>query len=335
MRFLVVAGILFVFVLSVTISHTAMAIQHGCASSVPLPVSGTPTAPPTTTGIIFINEVLLTPGSRWNCNDTGPYSANNDSWVELYNSQSYPVDLYAGRAGLDTGTGTDIYFLPANSVIAAHGFLVIFPRTSMAFSSQNIATIRLLISGIEVDRVALPTLGGDTSYARVPDGGTTWQTTLTPSIDTSNPQLIATATPTQTPTRTPRLTATPKPTATPRPPKASPTPTKRSLTATAVSNGQGGANTTGGNSSDQITDTGSPTSSEQVDGVQPGWNKMPLPTDTASPQVADVTTSPTDPVPAPPANSNTGIVTKVIITLLIIILALGVLLWCKRRYKFP
>ena len=331
MRFFVVVGILFVFVLSVTISHTAQATQHGCAPSVPSTVSGTPSAPSTVAGSLFINEILLTPHSIWNCDDTASYSVGTDSWVELYNPSSLPVDLSAGQAGLDTGTGTDIYYLRANSVIAAHGFLVVFPRTSLAFSIPNITTIRLIISGTAVDSVAIPALGGDISYARVPDGSKTWQTTATPSIDTSNPLPITTV----VSTRIPTPTHTPKPTATPRPPKPTPTLTKRSLTAMASSSGQGGANTTGSDSNVASTDTGG---SSQIDGAQPTWDRMPLPTNTTAAsqtQVADTSTNPTDTTPAPPVNNNTSIITKVIITLLIIIVALAALLWCRRRFKFP
>jgi len=77
----------------------------------------------------------------------------------------------------------EVLTLPGSS-IASHGYLVLFPST---FSGSHIiANLRLLIEGISVDQVEIPTLHVDQSFARVPDGSNSWHITLTPTIDSSN-----------------------------------------------------------------------------------------------------------------------------------------------------
>ncbi len=166
--------------------------KHGCAPLVPPPVSGTLIQPPAIQGLLFINEVLLAPRTIWNCSELSkPTTQNNDVWIELYNAQSQPFDLYAVHTSIDSGPNTNAFYLPSGSALAAHSFLVVFPRTSETFTRTQDHTLRLLITGIVIDTVTVPTLLPDQSYARVPDGSTHWQITNTPTIDTSNGQSSA------------------------------------------------------------------------------------------------------------------------------------------------
>ena len=182
--------------LNVNTPRAASASTHGCAPPIPPPVPGSPVAAPATPGILLINEVLSMPGSSWNCSELNKtFSLNRDSWVELYNRQNQPYNLYAAHASFDTGPNTLTYYLPFGAAIAPHSYLVIFPGV---YSGMLIAagSLRLVIAGITIDEVNIPTLPTDHSYARVPDGSNNWQITNTPTIDASN--LVSQVSPTPT-----------------------------------------------------------------------------------------------------------------------------------------
>ena len=46
--------------------------------------------------------------------------------------------------------------------------------------------VRLLIGEVTIDQIDIPSLNIDQSYARIPDGSSSWQITNTPTIDASN-----------------------------------------------------------------------------------------------------------------------------------------------------
>ncbi|HEX6109763.1 MAG TPA: hypothetical protein VFZ02_10170, partial [Ktedonobacteraceae bacterium] len=171
---------------SAPISHALSGSIHACAPPIPPPVPGSPLPTPAIRGRLLINEVLSLPQSRWNCSEQdNTFSINNDSWVELYNPQSQPSNLYAAHASFDTGPNTLPSYLPLGAVIAPHGYLVLFPSV---FSGTLIikANLRLIIAGVTIDQVNIPSLPIDQSYARIPDGSNFWQITNTPTIDASN-----------------------------------------------------------------------------------------------------------------------------------------------------
>ena len=164
---------------------------HGCASPVPPGVPGSPAPAPAAPGIIVINEVLLAPHSTWNCSETsGTYFAASDSWIEFYNTQNDPYNLYTAHATIDSGPNTNPYYFPFAASIAAHGYLVVFPYVNGSFSATKTSAFRLLISNVVIDQVTVPALGPDQSYARTSDGAPTWEITSTPTIDASNTSLI-------------------------------------------------------------------------------------------------------------------------------------------------
>jgi len=204
LRFLLTLIIVMLFLNAHLSEHTAHALSvssHGCAPLIPPAVPGTPIPTPAIPGRLLINEVLSLPESSWNCSEQNKaFSINNDSWVELYNPQSQPYNLYAAHASFDTGPNTLPDYLPLGAAIAPHGYLVLFPSV---FSGILIikANLRLIISGVTIDQISIPTLSPDQSYARIPDGSNSWQITDTPTIDArNNPSQLSPQSPQVSPT---------------------------------------------------------------------------------------------------------------------------------------
>jgi hypothetical protein len=198
----IVIAFLFCFFPLLPATQDEAIAAHGCAFSTSPAVAAASAAPPVVHEVL-LNEVLTRPASVWNCSDTAGTADAPNAWVELYNPQDQPLDLYAAHASLDSGPGTLTYFLPLGAAIAAHGFLVVFPEP-LTFFPQGAFTLRLLFNGSTViDQVAVPQLGNDESFARVSDGGAQWQSTTAPTIDASNAPVPATS------QATPRATTSP------------------------------------------------------------------------------------------------------------------------------
>ena len=171
-------------------TYTTYAAGHGCAQPVPPGIPGNPSPAPAASGVIVINEVLLTPHSTWNCSENGAYFATTDSWIELYNTQNQPYNLYSAHAAIADNTNTSMYFMPFGASIAAHSYLVLFPYTNALFKETTTPTLKLIVNNVVVDQVAVPLLGPDQSYARTSDGASTWQVSTLPTIDASNTSLL-------------------------------------------------------------------------------------------------------------------------------------------------
>lgn len=239
--FLIVASLLF----AIMPVHGAQMQTHSCAPDPPAPLPGNPAPAPATPGSIMINEVLNLPHTTWNCSEpSGAYSVTGDTWIELYNTQNQPFNLYAARVQISLDGGRTWVLVPYGSQIAANGFLVLFPLEH----AQNLPavptwTVVLGINGEIIDQVSIPTLQADQSYARIPDGSSNWELVGQPTIDATNDNSNQPITP--TPTQTPKPTRTPTPTKTPRP---------------SSSSGAGGSST--------------PTSF----GTQPSWGGVQFPT---------------------------------------------------------
>ena len=190
MRYIVAALAVFLLACITTpLLTTSYAAGHGCAQPVPPGIPGSPAPAPAASGIIVINEVLLYPHSTWNCSEQGAYFITTDSWIELYNTQNQPYNLYTAHATIADDTNTAVYYLPFGASIAAHGYLVLFPYTNSSFRETSTPTLKLVISNVVVDQVAVPLLGPDQSYARTADGASTWQISTLPTIDASNTSL--------------------------------------------------------------------------------------------------------------------------------------------------
>jgi hypothetical protein len=187
-RYLMATLVVFsIAVFGLLVIPATAATGHGCAPLVPPGVPGNPAPAPAAADVIVINEVLLSPHSTWNCSEQpGTYFDTTDSWLELYNTQNYPYNLYSAHATIDSGVNTNPYYFPFGASIGAHSYLVVFPRTNSGFEATETPTLRLVISGVVLDQVTVPALGPDQSYARTSDGASNWGITSTPTIDASN-----------------------------------------------------------------------------------------------------------------------------------------------------
>ena len=185
-RILAIAIAALVLLPAISAPAYASTPAHGCAPTTPPPVSGSLVTPPATPGIVVINEVLNNPDSTWNCAEpAGSFALTTDSWVELYNPQNQPFNLYAARASFDDGPGSPTFHFPFGAAIAARGYFVVFPDTySGTLNGGN--NLRLTFSGITIDQVSVPTPPADNTYARIPDGSANWQITNNATIDASN-----------------------------------------------------------------------------------------------------------------------------------------------------
>ena len=305
------ATLLLCFSLFSLVSPVLGAQSHGCAPDTPPPV---PNATPIQAlpAIVLINEVLSQPKSKWNCSEpSSVFSAPKDSWIELFNPQNQALDLYAAHAQISLNGGSTSAFLPFGSAIAAKSFLVIFPLENQTVAPPAMWNVVLSIEGTIIDQVAIPLLQPDQSYARVPDGSTTWLYAGTPTIDGSNNASGQPVTP--TPTRTPTPTKTPK----------LPTPTKTT-----------GASITGGSGASQPSNFG----------TQPAWTQVQFPPDpTPTATTTDSSTlslfSPPQNPPTPQSNSPNAWLIALIIFLSLLVLAALAWRWrfftaLIRRWRF-
>jgi uncharacterized membrane protein YgcG len=250
--------------------------------------------------------VLMAPKTVWNCADiaTGA-TPTSDTWIEIYNPQNSPYNLYAAQTVLDSGPNTNSYYFPFGSAIAAKGFLVLFPRTNYQFYSTETSTLRLIAGGVVIDQIVVPPLSDDQSYARVPDGSMNWQISSNPTIDASNNPVPA------TPTHTPA-------------------PSSTSTSKSSGSQGYGG----GSYSGSTYTGGGSPV----VDGVQPTWTSLHVPTTVAIQQgnAATPTTTgavqPTQPTQPTQPDNSLDLLHKIFLTILLVFLAL-VVFWCWKSFS--
>ena len=276
----------------------AASAAHGCAPATPPSVPGSPAPAPATKGIVLLNEVLLNPQSRWNCSEPGTTFTDQDAWVELYNPQNEPFNLYAAHTYIDSGPSTNPYYFPFGASIAAHGFLVLFPRIDATFTLTETSALRLLIAGVTIDQITVPRLAGDQSYARIADGASKWQVTDTPTIDASNNASQPTS-----------------------------VPTSKSTSSSTSTGNQGH----GGRGNGSPTNTNIPL----VTGTQPAWAnlQLPSPTPTLAP-TASVSSSPALPSSPPPMSDGLDTPRRVALTLGAIMLALT-LYWCWKVFRTP
>lgn len=337
MRTLVIASFV-LFFLSVTIPFTSLAApQPTCADLTPPTVPGPLSDPPSSPGNLFINEVLLTPNRTWVCpSDQPPPDKPLNAWVEIYNSQNVAIDLYNFQAALVSGT--DTYYFPMGSAIAAHSFLTVFPRISGASFSQ-VTQLRLVISGnIPLDTIDLPqSMPPDTSYARITDGGSQWQWLTTPTPGTSNPAALQSSISATTATAAvASITRTPTPKPSPTP-KASPTPRHTPTpTSHASKKSKSSSSTQGSSSTDDGQDQTGSDSFVLVDGTQPAWNKLPVPgSPSSSPTTANTSNASANETLAAPDDENGNNTIRNIEMTAIAILLVGSLFWCWKLFIAP
>ncbi|HAP35516.1 MAG TPA: hypothetical protein DCQ28_06075 [Bacteroidetes bacterium] len=104
----------------------------------------------------------------------------NLDWIEVYNSSTSSIDISGYKiydSGAKGGTKSKKLF-PNGTILSAKGFAYILTDTATFTGdtsgfgiSNNGETVWLEnAAGLLIDTVAIPALGNDTSYARVPDG---------------------------------------------------------------------------------------------------------------------------------------------------------------------
>jgi hypothetical protein len=152
--------------LKILLLVSAALILLGCSREAP-PLEVAPEPEPET---VKINEVY----SRG--------TASAPDWVEIYNPTTSEVDL-SGYKVYDLGGRTGLKAkkaIPAGTLVPANGFYVLICDTLDATGLEIADAGETLWlengSGGLIDSVAVPALGRDTSYARQPDGSTSWAT---------------------------------------------------------------------------------------------------------------------------------------------------------------
>jgi hypothetical protein len=126
---------------------------------------------------IYINEIL---------------STGSPDWVELYNPNNYDVDLSNWHTW-DPSTVGSHYILPAQTIIPAHGFLVLLCddgnnglHTNYKLSSGGETVWLGNSTGAVVDSVIFPALTSGTSYGRMPDGSPVFEVFTSPTQGAAN-----------------------------------------------------------------------------------------------------------------------------------------------------
>ncbi|HSH64541.1 MAG TPA: lamin tail domain-containing protein, partial [Bacteroidia bacterium] len=148
--------------------------------------SGTHTAD---SGQVVINEFLAS-NKTGMMNEKGKY----EDWIELYNTTSLPLNL-DGLHLSDTYANASKYTFPANTTIAAHGYLLLWADENATTTSYLHCNFKLSASGEQLiltnangkimDSLSFGAQGDDISYARCPDGTGNFSAAL-PTFNASN-----------------------------------------------------------------------------------------------------------------------------------------------------
>ncbi len=107
-------------------------------------------------------------------------AAGNLDWIEVHNNSAASIDISGYKIydnGGQAGTKSKKLF-PAGTIVPANGFAVIIVDTAtfvgdtsgFGIGSGGETVWLENAAGVLIDTVAIPALGIDTSYARVPDG---------------------------------------------------------------------------------------------------------------------------------------------------------------------
>lgn len=127
-------------------------------------------------GGVFINEILPNPQG----------ADETDEWIELYNSNSFDVDLSGWQLQDRAGTITT-YTIPSITKILANGFLVFKrPDTKIMLNNDGDGVNLLTPDGKTVDSTGFVNAPLGQSYnlpagRQVKPGDWSWSTTLTPA----------------------------------------------------------------------------------------------------------------------------------------------------------
>jgi hypothetical protein len=171
-----------------------------------------PSAARSTTPVLLLNEFMPKPSS-------------GAEWVELFNPNPFDVDVGGWKLDDETVGGSQTTIVNG-TLIGANGLLVVSLATNILNDTGTDAAQLLDASGATIDIYAYSSATAGQSFARLPDGGTTWAKGA-PSQGTWNVLPGPTPAPSATPTATELPTSTPSAidTATPAPPTETATAT--------------------------------------------------------------------------------------------------------------
>ena len=144
---------------------------------------------------MFINEWLAQNATIL----ADPMDDQFEDWIELYNAESSPVDL-GGYYLTDTLTNKTRWKIPDNTVIPAHGYLLIWAdddngqnnatnsdrHTNFQLSAGGEEIGLFTESGLQVDAVVFGPQLNDVSQGRYPDGGGAIYAMTTPTPRAAN-----------------------------------------------------------------------------------------------------------------------------------------------------
>lgn len=112
----------------------------------------------------------------------------NPDWVEIYNPNNDSINIGNYKVYNVTGKNGSIgkKIIPPSTYIRGKSHLVIVVNDTVSTTGFNLSTTGETIwfengSGIVIDSVVIPVLGVDSSYARKPDGASTWSTVTPPT----------------------------------------------------------------------------------------------------------------------------------------------------------
>lgn len=144
-----------------------------------------PTLTPTPTAtsdphLVGLNEILPKPRAiDWN--GDGKVDSD-DEWVELYNAALTPINVGGWALDDEADAGSQIYFLPAGTIIAPHGFLLLFGReTGINFANTKDVVRLLYRDGTLLEEYRYYATWADRSFSKMVDGGQTWTIWYPPS----------------------------------------------------------------------------------------------------------------------------------------------------------
>lgn len=143
---------------------------------------------------VRVNEIL-----GYNCSTNTDPAGDYDDWVELYNAETDAVDL-GGMYLTDDPADPRKWQIPAGTTIAGQGFLLIWCDEEPTEGALH-ATFKLAVGGecvalfdtdahgnVLIDALPYPTLVGDVTYGRYPDGADNAEllTIVTPAAANDN-----------------------------------------------------------------------------------------------------------------------------------------------------
>lgn len=105
----------------------------------------------------------------------------NPDWVEIYNPNNDSINIGNYKIYNVTGKNGTIAkkIIPSSTYIRGKSHLVVIVNDTISTTGFNLSTAGETIwfengSGAVIDSVAIPVLGVDSSFARKPDGASTW-----------------------------------------------------------------------------------------------------------------------------------------------------------------